>query len=156
MPGHDSHSDNAGNEQKAPGLFTEAKALIDEYRGLARDHLHLAALETRQAGESVVRMVATGIVAGGTALITWLCLLGAAIAVIVEQGWLSVSVTLLIVGLLHLLALLALARVIRKQGRGLLYSATVHQLDPALTGPVSETMTADNLDEHQAPPETSK
>lgn len=146
----------SNDDQKAHGLFTEVRALIDEYRALGRDHLRLAALETRQAGESVVRMVVTGIVAGGTALITWVCVLGAIIAVVVEQGWLNVSVTLLIAAILHLFALLMLAKAIRKQGRGLLYSATVHHLDPTLTGPPDSTLTADNLEQHKTHPEPPK
>lgn len=120
-------------------LLTEAKALVNEYRKLARDHLRLAAIETRQAGESIVRMVISGVVAGGVAFIGWASLVGAAVAWIVEQGWLSVSLTLLICGVFHLVILLVLAYVIRKQGRGLLFSAIVHELDPRLTGEVSES-----------------
>lgn len=120
-------------------LLTEAKALVDEYRKLARDHLRLAAIETRQAGESIVRMVISGVVAGGVAFIGWASLVGALVAWIVERGWLSVSVTLFICGIVHLAILLALAYVIRKQGRGLLFSAIVHDLDPRLTGEVNES-----------------
>lgn len=120
------------------GLLREIKALADEYRKLARDHVRLAALETRQAGESIVRMVISGVVAGGVAVIAWASIVGAVVALIVERGWASVSLTLLLCGILHIVALLGLAVVIRKQGRGLLMSAIVHDLDPTLTGDVGD------------------
>lgn len=116
------------------GLLREAKALYQEYRLLARDHLHLAALETRQAGETVVRMVATGIVAGGVAATAWVALVGALVAWVVENSWLKTSTCLLIIGLVHIVVVFILATVVRRQGRGLLFSAFTHELDPRLTG----------------------
>ncbi|RUO32131.1 hypothetical protein CWE12_03835 [Aliidiomarina sedimenti] len=120
------------------GLLKEARAVIDEYRLLARDHIRLAALETRQAGESIVRMVVTGMVAGGVAAMTWIALVGAVVAFVVENNWLSASACLLITGLLHAVVVVMLAFVIRKQGRGLLFSAFVQELDPRLTGEADE------------------
>lgn len=133
------------------GLLKEVRALIDEYRKLARDHIRLAALETRQAGESIVRMVVSGVVAGGVAFIGWASLIGALIAFIVESGWLSVSLTLLCCALVHVVMLLLLSRVIRKQGRGLLLSAIVRQLDPRLTGDVGDTQNPSSMDHPNAP-----
>lgn len=130
------------------GLLHEAKALFDEYRKLGRDHIRLAALETRQAGESVVRMVISGVVAGGVAFIGWASLVGAMVAVIVEQGWLSVSMTLLLTGILHMVALFGLAQFIRRQGRGLLFSAIVRDFDPRLTGEVGDIRKPETMDRH--------
>lgn len=137
------------------GLITEVKALIDEYRKLARDHIRLAALETRQAGESVVRMVISGVVAGGVAFIGWASLIGAVVAFIVEQGWLSVSMTLLLCGIFHVIMVLVLSVVIRKQGRGLLLSAIVRDLDPRLTGEVGDIQKPTSMDNPNASPHRS-
>lgn len=146
----ESGSASAFNNQSGidQGLLHEAKALFDEYRKLGRDHIRLAALETRQAGESVVRMVISGVVAGGVAFIGWASLVGAMVAVIVEQGWLSVSMTLLLTGILHMVALFGLAQFIRRQGRGLLFSAIVRDFDPRLTGEAGDIRKPETMDRH--------
>ena len=136
------------------GLLREAKALFDEYRKLGRDHIRLAAMETRQAGESAVRMVISGVIAGGVAFIGWASLVGALIAVVVEQGLLSVSLTLLVTGIIHILALFLLARIIRKQGRGLLMSSVVRDFDPRLTGEVGDIRKPETLDKYD--PESAR
>lgn len=132
------------------GVFKEAQALIGEYRSLARDHLKLAAIETRQAGESAVRMVITGVVAGGVAFIAWASLVAALVAWVVESNWLNISMTLLITGLVHIAGLIGLAFVIRKQGRGLLFSAIVRDLDPTLTGDVGDIQRPPSFSDNSA------
>lgn len=146
----ESASDSAFSNQSGldAGLLREAKALFDEYRKLGRDHIRLAALEMQQAGESAVRMVISGVVAGGVAFIGWASLMGALIAVVVEQGWLSVSATLLVTGVIHILALFILAYVIRKQGRGLLLSSIVRDFDPRLTGEVGDIRKPETMDKY--------
>ncbi|MCC5880905.1 MAG: phage holin family protein [Idiomarina sp.] len=143
---HQSYGEQSGLGE---GLLLEAKALFDEYRRLGREHIRLAALETRQAGESAVRMVISGVVAGGVAFIAWASLVGAMVAAVVEQGWLSVSLTLLLTGILHVGMLLVLAYVIRKQGRGLLFSAIVRDFDPRLTGEVGDIRKPESMDKKQ-------
>ena len=133
------------------GLLTEVRALVDEYRNLARDHIRLAALETRQAGESVVRMVISGVVAGGIAFIGWASLISALVALIVERGWMSVSLTLLLCGFIHFALVIVLAFVIRKQGRALLLSAIVREMDPRLTGEVGDVQKPSTMDKPNRP-----
>lgn len=135
------------------GLLTEIRALVDEYRKLARDHIRLAALETRQAGESAVRMVISGVLAGGIAFIGWASLISALVAFIVERGWMSVSLTLLLCGLIHFVMVVVLAFVIRKQGRGLLLSALVRELDPRLTGEVGDIQKPTTMDKPNMSPQ---
>lgn len=124
----------AGSQESASslsdGLVKEAQALIADYRALASQHLRLAALETRQAGESLIKMVITGVVTGGLLVLTWFSLMAALVFAVVEQGWLSASLCLLIVGLVHFLLVLAGISLIRRQGRGLLFSALVRNLNP--------------------------
>ena len=141
---HAAHAEEALTLGK--GLLTEVRALIDEYRNLARDHIRLAALETRQAGESIVRMVISGVVAGGVAFIGWASLISALVAFVVESGWMSVSLTLLLCGLIHIVMVIVLAFVIRKQGRALLLSAVVREMDPRLTGEVGDVQKPSTMD----------
>ena len=54
------------------GLPKEAELLWCELRGLAHDHLQLAALETQRAGESLVTMIAVGMIVAGLLLSAWL------------------------------------------------------------------------------------
>lgn len=130
------HSEADSQESAASlsdGLAEEAQALIADYRTLASDHVRLAALEARQAGESLVKMVIIGVMTGGLLVLTWLCLVAALVFTIVEHGVLSASLTLLIVGLVHLALVLVGISQIRRKGRGLLFSALVRDLDPRKT-----------------------
>jgi hypothetical protein len=61
------------------GVPQEAKLLWQALRGLAHGHLELAALETQQAGESLVAMVVAGMFLAGLLLSAWLGVLGMAI-----------------------------------------------------------------------------
>ncbi|MGX5914438.1 phage holin family protein [Aliidiomarina sp. Khilg15.8] len=112
------------------GLVEEAQALIADYRALAGGHLRLAALEAREAGESLIKMIITGIVTGGFLVLAWVSLMAALTFAVVEQGWLPASLTLLFIGVAHLVLVLVGIALVRRQGRGLLFSALVRDLDP--------------------------
>ena len=51
------HSDPVGGST----LLEDAQSLLHELGGLTHDRLRLAALETRQAGESLVAMIIAGV-----------------------------------------------------------------------------------------------
>jgi len=68
------------------GLPKEAELLWCELRGLAHDHLQLAALETQRAGESLVTMIAAGMIVAGLLLSAWLGLIGAAVLALISRG----------------------------------------------------------------------
>ena len=53
-----------GDPGSGSGMLEDAQSLWHELRGLAHDRFRLAALETRQAGESLVAMVAAGVMVG--------------------------------------------------------------------------------------------
>ena len=57
----------AGAPVGDPGPIGNAEALWDEFRGLARSDVELAARETRRAGDSLASILAYGI-AGGVML----------------------------------------------------------------------------------------
>ena len=68
------------------GLSKEAELLWCELRGLAHDHLQLAALETQRAGESLVTMITAGMIVAGLLLSAWLGLVGAAVLALTGSG----------------------------------------------------------------------
>jgi hypothetical protein len=48
-------------------VIAQAQSLLHEWLGLAQDRFHLAALETRRAGESLVAMIVAGMLVGADA-----------------------------------------------------------------------------------------
>jgi len=114
-----------------PGLLESAKLLEHELRSIAYDHLRLAALESRQAGKSLVRIVAMGVITAGLLLTAWLALVGAAAIALVQYTVVSASVALLLVVGAHCLVAVILAGSIRMHSRYLMFPATVSQVKPA-------------------------
>lgn len=119
--------DNAGN---SPGVLEEVLLLGRELRATAHSHVRLAALETRQAGESLVFIIAAGLVAGGLLLSAWLALAGAATMALVERGLMTTSTALLLAMLANAIIAVILIITIRRKSHRLLLSATVNSLAP--------------------------
>ncbi|MFO8004405.1 MAG: hypothetical protein R6U12_09255, partial [Thioalkalivibrio sp.] len=65
----DASSTSTGTSDQRPGVLQDVRTLARELRGLFHDQVGLAALETRQAGESLVWMVILGVMVGGLLLI---------------------------------------------------------------------------------------
>ena len=111
------------------GVLNDAQSLWHEFRGLTHERFRLAALETQQAGESLVLMVAAGlmlaILLGGA----WLGLMAAAVLGMVEHG-VAASVALLLAFVFNGLAALLLCAVIRRKSQYLQFPATVRSLQP--------------------------
>lgn len=120
-------SDNPGN---SPGLLEEVWLLGGELRATALSRLRLAALETRQAGESLVSIIATGLIAAGLVVTAWLALVGAVMMALVERGFITTSSALLLAMSANLLIAVILIVAIRRKSRRLLLSATVNSLAP--------------------------
>jgi len=114
-------------------LLEDTKSLWHELRGLTHDHLQVAALETRRAGESLVTMITAGMMVAGLLLSVWLGLVGAAVLALIENGVMASSAMLLAVAV-NLLVVLILYRVIRHQSHHLQLPTTVHSLQPAPPG----------------------
>ena len=97
--------------------------------GLVHDHVGLAALETRQAGESLVRMIMLGVVIGGLLLSAWLGVLAVIGLLLVDNGFMSGSIAVLILAVgANLLLVLFLGLAIRRLRTDLQFPATVRTL----------------------------
>ena len=116
---------------REPGLLGAARSLGRELHGSVHDHLVLAALETRQAGESLVRIIAMGVLMASMLLTAWLALVSAGLFILIERSIVSASLSLLLVAILHGLLAVVLLFAIRRRSRSLLFPATVSRLQPA-------------------------
>jgi len=121
-------SETSGQE---PGLLDGVGLVGRELLGVIHDHLFLAALETRQAGESLVSIVAMGVIMAGLLLTAWLALAGALIIVLVRHSILTTSSALILVFAVHCLVAVFLISAIRKRSRSLMFPATLSQFDSA-------------------------
>jgi hypothetical protein len=120
-------SDNPG---RAPGLLAEALLLGRDLKSAAHGQLRLAALETRHAGESLVAIIALGLLAAALAIGAWLALMAAGLMVLVERGVLTASAALLLGAVINVVLTLLSMVLIRSRSRALLLSATVDSLRP--------------------------
>ena len=116
-----------------PGLLESAKLLEKELRGVVHDHLVLAALETRQAGESLVKIVGMGLIVACLLSTAWLATVGALVIVLIQQTPIPAGVALLLVAAIHCAVAFLLVSGIRKRSRNLLFPATVSRLGPSRT-----------------------
>jgi uncharacterized membrane protein YqjE len=121
-------SEKSGNN---PGLLDEFLLLGHELRATAHSHVRLAALETRQAGESLVSIIAMGLIAAGLVFSTWLALVAAVMLALVERGLMTASAASLLAMVANMLVALVLIAAIRRKSRSLLLSATVNSLAAA-------------------------
>lgn len=112
----------------APGLLENTRALWHDLRGLAHDHLQLAALETQRAGKSLVNMVVYGVAAAILLVSAWLGLMGAGVLWLIAGG-LNTSAALLLVAALNIAAAFVLYTMIRRSSQQLRFPATVRSLE---------------------------
>lgn len=114
-----------------PGLLETARLLGRELREVVHDHLFLAALETRQAGESLVGIIAMGLFTACLLLTAWLALVGTVVIMLVQHSLLTASSALILVFAVHCLLAMFLIAAIRRRSRCLLFPDTISQLEPA-------------------------
>jgi hypothetical protein len=111
------------------GLIDEVKELWKEIRLLVHDHLELAALETRRAGESLAFMVMAGIAIAILLVSAWLAFLAAVAVILVALG-LWASAALLLIVLLNVGAAAGLAWMIKHKSYHLRWPATLASIKP--------------------------
>jgi uncharacterized membrane protein YqjE len=116
------------------GLSKEAELLWCELRGLAHDHLQLAALETQRAGESLVTMITAGMIVAGLLLSAWLGLMGVAVLELTGSGVMANDSALLLAVAVNLLVALILCGVIRRRSHHLRFPANTRSLQPVSSG----------------------
>ncbi len=107
--------------------------LVRELCEIAHDHLFLAALETRQAGESLVKIIAMGLFTACLLLTAWLALVSAVVIMLVQHSLLTAGSALMLVFAVHCLLAVLLVAAIRKRSRCLLFPETINRLDPAMS-----------------------
>jgi uncharacterized membrane protein YqjE len=119
------------SEATAPDWNESVAASVEtawsEFRGLVHDQAHLAALEARQAGRSLVAIVAYGIVAAVLAVSAWLGLAGALVLVLITFGlaaWLAVLLGVLA----NLVGAVGFVLAIRRRSRDLAFPATLRSI----------------------------
>lgn len=111
------------------GVLQDIQTLWNDLRVLTHDHFRLAALEARQAGESLVSMIVAGAMLAVLLCGAWLGLMAAAVLGLVENGVVASSAILLAVACNLLLALI-LCGVIRRKSRYLQFPAVLRSLQP--------------------------
>ena len=116
------------------GLSKAAELLWCELRGLAHDHLQLAALETQRAGESLVTMITAGMIVAGLLLSAWLGLMGVAVLELTGSGVMANDSALLLAVAVNLLVALILCGVIRRRSHHLRFPANTRSLQPVSSG----------------------
>ena len=114
-------------------MLEEAQSLWHELRGLIHDRLRLAALETQQAGKSLVDIIVAGVMMGVLLIGAWLGLMAAAVLELVEHGVVATSSAILLAVASNLLIALILFGVIRRKNRYLQFPATLRsfQIPPS-------------------------
>ena len=131
----DTSSNTSGTPGHRPGVLQDVRSLARELRGLFHDQVGLAALETRQAGESLVWMITLGVMAGGLLLSAWLGLLAVIVLALVERGVMNPSAALLLALGANLLLAVILGWAIRRRLPHLQFPATVRSLTPETEKP---------------------
>lgn len=119
--------DKPGN---SPGFLDEFWLLGHELRAAAYSRVRLAALETRLAGESLISIIAMGLIAAALIFSTWLALIAAVMLALVERGLVNASTASLLAMAANILVAVVLIAAIRRKSRRLLFSATVNSLAP--------------------------
>lgn len=119
-------------------LLEDAKALWLEFRGLVHDRMRLLALETEQAGKSLVSMIINSIMVALLLVSAWLGLLSAGVLWLIQMGLMAILAILLAV-IANLVLAGILYQSIRRQSRHLGWPATLRSLRPDPPVPPKET-----------------
>jgi uncharacterized membrane protein YqjE len=116
------------------GVLEDAQSLWYELRKLTHDRFRLAALETQQAGESLVTMIMAGVMVAVLLGSACLGLVAAAVLWLVEKGVVTASSAIMLAVACNLLVALILSVVIRSKSRFLQFPATLRSLQPTTSG----------------------
>ena len=123
------HTTTRGDPVSGSGIMEDAQSLWHELLELIHDRFRLAALETRRAGESLIVMLISAVMAAVLLISAWLGLMVAAVFGLVENG-VAVSSAILLAVAFNLLLALILFGVIRRKSCYLQFPATLRRLQP--------------------------
>lgn len=118
-----------GAQLTGSGVLEDVRSLSHELGELIHARFQLAALETQQAGKSLVWMIVAGVMMAVLLSAAWLGLVAAAVLFLIENGLAPSRSLLLAVGF-NLLFALILRGVIRRTSRYLRFPATLRSLQP--------------------------
>jgi uncharacterized membrane protein YqjE len=117
----------SGDPAERSGVLDDVRSLWHELRELFADRFRLAALETQQAGKSLVGMMVAGMIMTVLLSGAWLGLMAAAVMAMIEKG-VPASEALLLAVACNLLFALILWGVIRRKSHYLRFPATLRSL----------------------------
>lgn len=123
-----------------PGVLDSVKALGSSLRGLAHDHLRIAALETRLAGQSLVNMIAASVALAVLVVSAWLILVAIGVIVLVNNSGVGIVVAMLIALAVNLGVAFMLFRLILELSRHLGFPATLRSLSGARASVPGESL----------------
>ena len=112
-----------------PGMLDNASALWNDLKSLAHDHLELAALETKRAGESLVSIVVFGIIVAILVVTAWMGLVAALVLWLIALG-LAPALAVLIGVAVNLAGAAGLVFLIKARTEAFKFPATVRALKP--------------------------
>ncbi len=122
--------DAARQPATGPGLLEGAGSLLREMQGMAHDYVVLAALETKRAGQSLIIMIAAGVMMAILLVSAWLGLVAAGVFGMIAAN-LSPALAILVAVLANLAVAAGLYFLIRYKRRDLAFPATIRSLRPA-------------------------
>jgi hypothetical protein len=107
-------------------LLEDLQLLWLDLRGLTHDHLKLAALEARRAGNSLVMMLAAGVVMAVLLISVWGGLMAAAALALMQSHVMGDIEAILSIAGVNLAVALLLFWFVRRKSRDLLFPETVN------------------------------
>lgn len=107
-------------------LLEDIRLLWLDLRGLTHDHLKLAALEARRAGNSLASIVVASLVMAVLLIGVWVALMAAAALALIQSNMVGDIEAILIIAAANLVFALLLFWFIRRKSRYLLFPETVH------------------------------
>jgi hypothetical protein len=111
------------------GLIANVAALWDDLKAVLHDHLELAALEAKRAGQSLVAIVVYGVVVAIMVVTAWMGLITAGVLWLIHLD-LNASVAVLIGVVVNLAGAFGLVMLIKQTSHALRFPATVRALKP--------------------------
>lgn len=107
-------------------LLEDLQLLWLDLRGLTHDHLKLAALEARRAGNSLVSMLVAGVVMAVLLISVWGGLMAAVALALMKSHFMGDIEAILSIAGVNLVVALLLFWFIRRKSRHLLFPETIH------------------------------
>lgn len=106
-------------------LLEDLQLLWLDLRGLTHDHLQLAALEARRAGNSLVSMLVAGVVMAVLLISVWSALMAAAALALIQNHVMGDIEVVLSIAAANLVFALLLLWFVRRKSRHLLFPETI-------------------------------